>query len=240
MNHNNPITLQALSERTIRNCLLCITVFTAFLSPCETTSATDYERGTIIAVQQHQNTSPKNTGATQYEVSIQVRNVVYVALYTPPHGANSVEYATGIDVLVLVDDDSLKVPSKLSGTLELPILSKKVLPPQPTPDWSKAPSQYFAMKMQHLSEVLNLSNEQRAKVKPIAQQETGEVGPVIFSPVLSREERLNRWEAIVRKSDAKMKPFLSQAQWEKLQQVRSQQKGELKQLVEEADARDKR
>jgi hypothetical protein len=151
-----------------------------------------------------------------------------------------VEYAAGIDILVLVSDDSLKVPSKLSGTLELPILSKKVLPPQPTLDWSKAPSQYFAMKMQNLSEVLNLSDEQRAKVKPIAQQETGEVGPVIFNPVLPREERVDRWEKIVRKSDAKMKSFLSQAQWQKLQQIRKQQKRELKQLVEEADANDKR
>jgi len=240
MNHKNPIGLRALLELAIHNYLLCIIVFTAFLSPCETTSSTDYERGTIVAVQRHQNTSPESTRATQYEISIQIRNVVYVALYTPPPGANSVEYAAGIDVLVLVRDDSLKVPSKLSGTLELPILSRKVLPPQPTLDWSKAPSQYFAMKMQNLSEILNLSDEQRAKIRPIAQQETGEVGPVIFNPVLPREERLNRWETIVRKSDIKMKPFLSQAQWERLQQVRRQQKGELKQLVEEADAKDKR
>jgi hypothetical protein len=220
--------------------LLWVAVLTALVSLSEETSSGKYERGTIIAVKQSQTAPAVGPGVTQYEVSVQVRNVIYVTLFTPPHNATGVEYAAGIDVLVLVGDNTLKMPNRLAGTLELPILSKKVLPRQPTIDWSKAPSQYFAMKMQNLSEVLNLTDEQQAKVKPIAEQETGEVNQTIFNPVVSREERLSRWQKIVSKGDSKMRSFLSQAQWEQLQQLRKQQKQELKQLVKQADANDKR
>lgn len=224
----------------MRTYLLCVMVLPVFFSAPAETSSRDYERGTIIAVQQHQNAPTDSSGVTRYEVSVQVRNVIYVTLYTPPNGANGVKYAAGIDLLVLVGDNTLKAPSKLAGTVELPILSRKTLPQVPTIDWSKAPSQYFAMKMQNLSEVLSLTDEQEAKVKPIAEQETGEVNQVIFNPVVPREERLKRWEKIVRKCDSKMRSFLSQTQWEKLQQTRKQQKQDLKELVEQADANEKR
>lgn len=223
------------------NSYLCyVTVLVAFWSSSGETPSAKYERGTIVAVEHHQNAPRDTLGVTRYEVSVQVRNVIYVTLYTPPNGANGVEYAAGIDLLVLVGDKSLKAPSKLAGTVELPILSKKTLPQQPTIDWSKAPSQYFAMKMQNLSEVLSLTDEQQVKVKPLAQQETGEVSQVIFSPVVPRSERLKQWEKIVRKCDSQMRSFLSQSQWDKLQQLRKQQKRELKQLVEQADANEKR
>jgi len=219
----------------MRDCLLLVLlVFTGFLSFSGETSS-DYERGTIVAVERQHNARADTPGGAQYQVSVQVRNVVYVALYTPPNGANGIEYAPGIDILVLVGESTLNIPSKLSGTIELPIVEKKTLPLQPTIDWSKAPSQYFAMKMQNLSEVLDLTADQKARIKPIAQQETGEVTQVIFNPVTPRKERLAHWEKIVRKSDTQMKSFLSEAQWEKLQDMRKEQKRELKQLVEQAD-----
>lgn len=222
----------------VRICLLWIVVFATSVAFFGEASP-EYERGTIIAVERQQNAQGDSVEVAQYEVSVQVRNVVYIALYTPPHGASAIEYAPGIDILVRAGENSLKIPSKLSGTLELPIVRKKILPRQPTIDWSKAPSQYFAMKMQNLSEVLDLTADQKAKIKPLAEQETGEVNQVIFSPVTPRKERLERWEKIVRKSDVKMKSFLSQAQWEKLQDMRKQQKEELEQLVEQADSNQK-
>jgi hypothetical protein len=201
------------------------------------TSSSKYEVGTITAVTQHQNAPGESkTEVIRYDVSVQVRNTVYVVLYTPPNGANSVEYAAGINILVVVGKDTLTVSNKLSGTTEAPILRTETLPAGPTLEWSKAPSQYFSMKMQNLSESLNLTDEQQAKLKPIAEQETGEAGQVIFTSVIPRKERLNRWEKIVRSSDAKMKSFLSQAQWEKLQDIRKKQKQELKKLIEQTNA----
>jgi len=51
--------------------------------------------------------------------------------------------------------------------------------------------------------------------------------------VLSRKEKLNRWEKIVRSSDEKIKPFLSQVQVDKLQELRKGQKQEMKRLLAE-------
>lgn len=194
-----------------------------------------YQRGTIMAVQRHMPTPGETTNSAQYEVAVQVGNVRYVVLYTPPKGANSVEYAAGRDLLVLVGDHTLTFPSKLSGTTEVPILRREALQGKSGIDWSKAPSQYFTMKMQNLSDSLDLNDEQRAKLKPIAEQEAGEAGQVCFTSVVPRQERLKRWEKIVRSSDEKMKSFLSRAQWQKLQELRKEQKQELKDLIARSD-----
>jgi hypothetical protein len=183
-----------------------------------------------MAVSRHQN-APNEREIVGYDVSVRVQDTVYVVLYTPPNAANSVEYAAGIDLLVLVGKDTLTFPSKLTGTTEVPILRRETLPAQSALDWSKAPSQYFSMKMQNLSESLNLTGDQQAKLKPIAEQESGEAGQVIFTSVIPRKERLERWDKIVRSSDTKMKSFLSPTQWEKLRQIRKEQKEELKKLL---------
>lgn len=194
-----------------------------------------YQRGTIMAVQRHVSAPGETTNSAQYDVTVQVGNVKYVVLYTPPNGANSVEYAAGLDLLVRVGDNTLTFPSKLSGTTEVPILRRETLQGKYGIDWSKAPSQYFTMKMQNLSDSLDLSDEQRAKLKPIAEQEAGEAGQVCFTPVVPRQERLKQWEKIVRSSDEKMKSFLSRTQWQKLQELRKQQKQELKELIARSD-----
>ena len=208
--------------------LTCITIVPA---PAQTESS-KYQRGTVVAVSRHQNApGESDTGTARYDVSVQVRDTIYVVLYTPPYGVSSVEYAAGLDLLVLVGEDTLTFPSKLSGTTTVPILRREALPPQPTVDLSKAPSQYFAMKMQNLSEELDLNDDQKTKIKPIVEQETGEVGQVCFTPTIPRKERLEHWEKIVQASDSKMKPILSQTQREKLQQLRKEQKEELKDLL---------
>jgi len=53
------------------------------------------------------------------------------------------------------------------------------------------------------------------------------------NPALSRKEQLSRWEKVVQISDAKIKPSLSETQLGKLQQLRKQQKEELKTMISE-------
>lgn len=100
-------------------------------------------------------------------------------------------------------------------------------------DLSKAPGQYFTMKMQNLTESLNLTDEQKNKIKPIVEQERGEVGAECFTPTISRKERFKKWEKIVLASDTKMKPILTSAQWQKLQDIRKEQKQDLKKILEQ-------
>ena len=216
-----------------------LTLLATNLALCQTDSP-KYQPGTILAVEPHQNASSDSSStASQYDVSIQIDDTVYVVLYAPRGGSNTVEYSAGIERLFAVGKDSLRYPDHFAY-IDLPILRTSTVPSQAGFDWSKAPGHYFSMKMKNLSTTLNLSEDQQAKIKPIADQESSEAGSVIFTPVVSRKERLSQWEKIVRSSDTKMKPILTEAQWQKLQQLRKDQKQELKELVAQLDAEDRK
>ena len=214
-------------------------IWIATLSLLCQTASPKYQPGTVLAVQRHQESpsSPQNTPA-RYDVTVQVDDTVYVVLYTPPYGSNTVEYSVGLEMLFAVGNDVLILPGKRDRQEELPILRKNKLPPKPAIDWSRAPGQYFSMKMENLSTSLHLSEEQQARIKPIAEQERAEAGGVIFTPVVPRKERLSQWEKIVRKSDSKMRPILSEAQWQKLQEIRKDQKRELRELITKEDIKE--
>ena len=185
-----------------------------------------------MAVTAHQN-SPTDAQASPagYDVKVRIGNTDYVVLYTPPNGANGVEYSPGTDMLFLVGDDRLTFNSKLSGKTSVPILRREDLSDKAAIDWSKAPGQYFSMKLQNLTQTLDLSDEQQAKIKPALEQETGEVSQILKNPALTRNEKLERFEKIVRSSDAKMKPVLSSTQLQKLEQLRREQKENVKTFV---------
>ena len=147
------------------------------LSAFGQTPSSKFQRGTITAVTTHHNTPTEGASdVARYDVSVKIGNVVYVMIYTPPNGANAVEYSPGIDMLFSVGDNMLTFNSTLSGTTSAPILHREVLPAESTLDWSKAPGQYFSMKQQHLTEVLDLTDDQLAKIKPTLEQETAEAG----------------------------------------------------------------
>ena len=203
------------------------------------TPSPKYQLGTITAVTSHQ--SAPNEAASdlvRYDVSVKIGNTVFVVLYTPPHGANSVEYSTGMNKLFAVGTDILTFNSRLSGTTEVPILRRETLPAESGLDWSKAQSQYFSMKQQHLSEALGLSDDQQSKIKPTFEQEAGEAGQVLWNPALSRKDKLKSYEKIVASSDAKLKPFLSPTQVNKLLDLRKQQKQDVKELLAKQKAGD--
>jgi hypothetical protein len=217
--------------------LLCTAIAPAV---CQTGSS-KYEPGTILAVERHQAAASDND-TTRYDVTVRIGDAVYVVLFTPAYGSNTVEFSEGLELLFSVGKDTLTMatPGKREENTALPILRTTKLPPQPAIDWSKAPSQYYSMKMKNLSQALNLSEEQQAKIKPIAEQESAEASGVIFTPVVSRTERLSQWEKIVRSSDAKMKPILSVAQWQKLQDLRKDQKHELSGLIAKRDSEERK
>jgi hypothetical protein len=209
-----------------------ILVCTSAIASFGQTSSTKYQPGTITAVAVHENPPGEASAeATRYDVSVKIRNVVYVVLYTPRAGDNTVEYLRGMEMLFLVGGSTLSFNSKTSGTIKTPILRREVLPTQSGIDWSKARSQYFSMKQQHLSDELSLTDDQQAKIKPLIEQEAGEAGTILWTPVVPAKDRLKQFEKIVRASDAKIKTFLSPAQANKLAELRKEQRVELKKLV---------
>jgi hypothetical protein len=213
---------------------LILVISTALAALCQSSSA-DYQPATIMGVTRHPN-APGESDIARYDVTLKVGNNVYVALYSPPQGQNTPEYAAGMDILVLVENNSIRF-NKLGGTTgEARIESREALPIEKTVDWSKAPGQYFSMKMRNLTESLSLTDDQRTKIKPIAEQEAGELGYLWGNPVLSDRDKLKRLEKVVRASDAKIKPILSPEQQAKLEQMRAEQKQELDTLIAQRKA----
>src|SRR5262249_23263877 len=138
--------------------LLCLATLEGL---CQNSSP-KYQPGTITAVSSHQlapGEQPSDT--TKYDVSVKIGDTNYVVLYTPPNGAKTVEYAAGLDFLFLVGSDTLTVNRGPSGPAEMPILRREVGPPETALDWSKAPSQYYSLKLANLTQVLNLSDDQQ-------------------------------------------------------------------------------
>ncbi len=113
----------------------------------------------------------------------------------------------------------------------------EILPAENGIDWSKAQSQYFSIKQRHLSESLDLTDDQQAKIKPLIEQESGEAGSILWTPVVSPKDRLKQYQKIVKASDAKIKPLLSQPQVAKLEELRKQQRVEVKKLIAELGSR---
>jgi hypothetical protein len=207
-------------------CLITLPLFCQAPSP-------NPQVATITAVKLHQKDGANSgSGVSQYDISLQIGNTVYVALFTPPRGATVVEYSVGMNVVVMLGSKSITF-TKLGTTAEMPILRREDLPAKTGLDWSRAPGEYFSQKLQHLSEKLDLTPAQQAKIKPVLEQEAGEAGQITANPVLSREDKLNKLEKIVRLSDEKLKPILSADQWQILQDMRKEQKRELKESIAE-------
>jgi len=98
--------------------VLCLSSLLAFGQ-----SSTKYQVGTITAVEPHQLASSSNPDS--YEVSVKVKDTVYVVLYTPPAGMDYIaKYSTGREILVLVREDSITYHDILGQSFEVPIISR--------------------------------------------------------------------------------------------------------------------
>ena len=207
-------------------CLVTLPVFCQAPSP-------NPQVATITAVTLHpKNAENGDPPMAQYDLSLKVGDAVYVVLFAPASGSTAVKYSVGMNVVVQVGSESIKF-TKLGQTSEVPILRRESAPTTTGIDWSRAPGEYFSQKLRHLSEKLGLTPGQQAQIKPILEQEAGEAGQFISNPVLSREDKLKKLETIVRSSDQKLKPILSADQWQTLQDMRGQQRRELRESLSE-------
>ena len=194
------------------------------------TSSPEYQPGTITAVAPHPSARQQESEVTQYDVSVKVGNTTYLVLFTPSNHSNAVKHWVGSDLRVLVGRSTLTLNSGVSGETEAPILGRETLP-TPVPDWSQACGQYFSEKLQHLSESLALTENQRAEIRPILEQENGEVTEICLNPVPSRVDKVNQYKRLVRASDEKIKSVLSASQLHKLQNLRKEQKQGLEEII---------
>jgi hypothetical protein len=106
-------------------CAICICL-AAVSAVCQSTGK--YQVGTITSVKPHQAGSDAATDVVSYDVSVKVADTVYLLLYTPPLGMNTVRYAAGRDILVLVGKQTITYNDLLGQSYEVPIVSRKAAP----------------------------------------------------------------------------------------------------------------
>jgi hypothetical protein len=114
--------------------LVCIFVMT-FPAFCQSTS--EYQVGTITEVKVHQAVGSGVSDTARYDVSVKVGDTVYVVLYTPALGEETVKYAAGRDLLVLVGKNKITYNDLLGQSHDVPIESQK---PAAKPKQSKSVS----------------------------------------------------------------------------------------------------
>jgi hypothetical protein len=102
-------------------CAICICL-TTVQALCQSTGK--YQVGTIAAVKPHQ-TADSASEVVSYDVSLKVKDTIYVVLYTPPLGMNTVRYAGGRDILVLVGKKTITYNDLLGQSYEVPILNRR-------------------------------------------------------------------------------------------------------------------
>ena len=99
---------------------VCLTALPTF---CQPTSK--WVVGTITDVRIHQTAEPDTFGTVSYDVSVKVGDTVYVVLYTPPLGEQTVKYAGGRDMLVLVGKSTIRYNDMLGQSHDVPIESQR-------------------------------------------------------------------------------------------------------------------
>lgn len=103
-------------------CAICICLATG---SAWSQSAGKYQVGTITDVKPHQAAADATFHAVTYDVCVRVRNTVYVLLYAPPLGMNTVRYSAGRDILVLVGKKTITYNDLLGQSHEVPIVSQR-------------------------------------------------------------------------------------------------------------------
>jgi hypothetical protein len=106
--------------RTVGLFLMLPTMFLAFGQ-----STSKYQVGTITEVKVHQTAGSGASDAESYDVCVKVGDTIYVVLYTPPLGEETVKYSAGRDLLVLVGKHTIRYNDILGQSFEVPIESQK-------------------------------------------------------------------------------------------------------------------
>ena len=104
---------------------ICLTAIAAFPQ-----SASKWQVATITEVKTHQ--TPEKVRATDdpsYDVSIKVGDTIYVVLYTPPLREETVKYAAGRSLLVLVGKSTVRYNDMLGQSHDVPIESQRPADP---------------------------------------------------------------------------------------------------------------
>jgi hypothetical protein len=115
----NPTREELRMLKAVAALLICLSTLPTFSQ-----SKSAYQVGTIMAVAPHQGAAASDDSPPSFDLSVKVGDTVYVVLYTPPHGTETVRYVAGRDLLVLIREKTVVFNDQLGNSQEIPILSR--------------------------------------------------------------------------------------------------------------------
>lgn len=97
-------------------------------------SSSQYQSGLILEVKEHTGPEIPATEKTppikRYDISVQVKDVVYVILFTPRPGMHGFQTLAGMDLLVQVHQKSMYFNDLLGRSMSAPIISQHSTAPK--------------------------------------------------------------------------------------------------------------
>lgn len=99
---------------------LCFVTFPAL---CQSTSK--YQVAIITEVKPREAAGDSASDPARYDVSVKVGDTIYVVLYTERLGEIPAKYATGRELLVLVEKNTITYNDMIGRSLQVPIESQR-------------------------------------------------------------------------------------------------------------------
>jgi hypothetical protein len=97
-------------------------------------SSSQYQPGLILEVKEHPGAEIPATEKTppikRYDISVRVKDVVYVILFTPRPGMHGFQTLAGMDTLVMVRDKTMFFNDIVGRSMSAPIISQHPAAPK--------------------------------------------------------------------------------------------------------------
>ena len=102
-----------------------ITLLPALMLAQSSSSSLTYQLATIIAVNPHPSGGNSNPNDALYEVSVKVKQTLYVVVTKSPSPSGIIQYTVGHEVLVRVGDHTITWNDILGRSHDVPIISRR-------------------------------------------------------------------------------------------------------------------
>ena len=105
-----------------------------FQSAAHGQASSQYQSGLILEVKEHPGAEIPATEKTppikRYDISVQVKDVVYVILFTPRPGMHGFQTLAGMDLLVMIREKTMFFNDILGRSMSAPIISQHPAAPK--------------------------------------------------------------------------------------------------------------
>jgi hypothetical protein len=105
-----------------------------FQSAAHGESSSQYQSGLILEVKEHPGgeipATEKTPPIKRYDISVQVKDVVYVILFTPRPGMHGFQTHAGMDLLVMVREKTMFFNDIVGRSMSAPIISQHPAAPK--------------------------------------------------------------------------------------------------------------